>query len=89
MHASQSPKIQTVENQDKTTLEFGKELCNILAEGGDKTQIMAQLSQHVEGKTEPKLQTKLNSKKKIVEEKHTTEGQLVTTRATSRARKKQ
>lgn len=68
MHASQSPKIQTVENQDKTTLEFGKELCNILAEGGDKTQIMAQLSQHVEGKTEPKLQTKLNSKKKIVEE---------------------
>lgn len=89
MRASQSPKIQTVENQDKTTLEFGKELCNILVEDGDKTKIMAQLSQHVEGKTEPKRQTKLNSKKKIVEEKQMTEGQLVTTSATSHARKKQ
>ena len=39
--------------------------------------------------TEPKRQTKLNGKKKIVAEKQTTEEQLVTTRATSRARKKQ
>uniref|UniRef100_A0A7N2LA46 Reverse transcriptase Ty1/copia-type domain-containing protein n=1 Tax=Quercus lobata TaxID=97700 RepID=A0A7N2LA46_QUELO len=39
--------------------------------------------------TEPKRQTELNGKKKIVAEKQTTEEQLVTTRATSRARKKQ